>query len=259
MTEQAVRDSEPILQEVENKVGYITLNRPNNYNALNTELMRNLKRSLLEFNKNESVHCIVIRGAGNAFSAGADIKEFSSQTDNKAKIEERAQLTMEIHQMVNKLDKPVIASVQGYVYAGGCGIALGSDLVVAADNAVFSYPEIKRGFVPAIVSPNLVRILDRKRAFELLITGRKLHADEAYSWGLVNEVIPLEDLASRTKEFAEEIAAYSLNALTMTKNLFYEVAEGDFDNALQTARQSNIKMRQTDAFKKGVESFINRK
>lgn len=249
----------PVLQQVENRVGYITLNRPKSYNALNTELMRELKQSLLRFNDNEEVHCIVLRGAGNAFSAGADIKEFSSQTENKKKIEERANLTMEIHQMMSELNKPVIASVHNYVYAGGCGIALACDLVIAADNAQFSYPEVKRGFVPAIVSPNLVRILDRKRAFDLLITGRRINANEAKDWGLVNEVVNIEQLETSTKVYAEQISSYSLNALKMTKRLFYEVVEGDFETALMTAKDSNVKMRQTDEFNDGVKKFINRK
>lgn len=251
--------AELLLKSVENKVGYLTLNRPKVYNALNTEIMRELKNGLTDLNIDHSVNCIVLKGAGDAFSTGADIKEFGSQKANKEKIEERAQLTMDIHKMISKLDKPVLASVHNYVFAGGCGIALACDLVIAADNAQFSYPEIKRGFVPAIVSPNLIRVLDRKRAFELLITGRKIKAKEALEWGMINIVVPLAELETRTKELAEQIASYSLNSLKITKNLFYEVAEGGFEEALETARNSNVKMRQTDAFKEGVEKFINRK
>lgn len=251
--------SELVLREVQNKVGYLTLNRPEVYNALNTELMRQLKSGLEAFNEDEAVHCIVLKGAGEAFSTGADIKEFGTQTNNQDRIQGRAQLTMDIHRMISQLDKPVIASVKKHVLAGGCGIALGCDLVIAADNAQFAYPEIKRGFVPAIVSPNLIRILDRKLAFELLITGRKISADEAFEWGLVNRVVKLEELEEKTKEFAEEISNFKLNALKMTKNLFYQVAEGTFEDALQTAKDSNIKMRQSDSFKEGVKEFILRK
>lgn len=241
------------------KVMIITLHRPEVYNALNTGLMRELKEALLHSNENPDVNCVVLNGAGDAFCTGADIKEFSKQTNNVDAAAERAILTKEVHALIPKLNKPVIASVHNYVFAGGCGIALACDLVVAADNAQFSYPEVKRGFVPAIVSPNLIRLTGRKKAFELLITGKKISAQEAYEIDLVNKVVPTARLEEETLRLASEISNYSLSALTMTKRLFYEVAETPFDEALEKARNANVAMRQTEDFKKGVQSFVDRK
>jgi enoyl-CoA hydratase/carnithine racemase len=242
-----------------NKVMIITLNRPEVYNALNTELMRQLKAALLESNNNPDINCVVLNGNGDAFCTGADIKEFSKQTNNTDAAVERAKLTKEVHTIIPKLHKPVIASVHSYVFAGGCGIALACDMVVAADNTLFSYPEITRGFVPAIVSPNLIRLTGRKKAFELLITGKKISAKEAYEMDLVNKVVPLAELKEETMKLADTISGYSQTALMMTKKLFYEVAEVHFDEAIEIAKNANVAMRQTEDFKKGVNSFMNRK
>jgi enoyl-CoA hydratase/carnithine racemase len=241
------------------KVMIITLNRPEVYNALNTGLMRELKVALLESNDNPGVNCVVLNGAGDAFCTGADIKEFSKQTNNVGEVTERASLTKEVHSLIPKLNKPIIASVHNYVFAGGCGIALACDMVVAADNAQFSYPEIKRGFVPAIVSPNLLRLTGRKKAFELLITGKKISAQEAYEIDLINKVVPLAQLEEETFKLASDISNYSQNALMMMKKLFYEVAETPFDEAIEIAKNANVAMRQSNDFKKGVQSFVERK
>lgn len=250
--------SQTILTTVDNKIMTITLNRPEVYNALSTELVRNLKEALLEGNQRDDVNVIVITGNGGVFSTGADIKEFSKQIGNVELAKERANLTTEIHSLIPSLDKVVIASVEGYAFAGGCGIALACDLVVASEKAQFSYPEIIKGFVPAIVSPNLVRIAGRKRAFELLITGNRISAQYAYEIGVINHVVPTEELQDKTYELASKLASYSATALKMTKELFYQVGEKPFNEAIEIAKNTNVKMRQTEDFKKGVESFVNK-
>lgn len=247
-----------IQKTVENGIMKIHLNRPEVYNALSTELMRNLKLALLEANELPDVKVVILTGNGGIFSTGADIKEFSNQIGNIDVAKERADLTKEVHTLIPSLNKTVIASVEGYAFAGGCGIALACDLVIASDSAIFSYPEIKRGFVPAIVSPNLIRITSRKKAYEMLITGDRITADEAYRLGLVNYVTTKDNLEQKTNEISEKIAGYSLEALQMTKKLFYEVAEVQFQDAINIAKNINVKMRQTEAFKKGVESFVNK-
>lgn len=241
------------------KIMFITLNRPEVYNALNTGLMRELKEALLSSNKNPEVNCIVLRGAGEAFCTGADIKEFSKQTNNVNAASERADLTKEVHTIIPKLKKPVIASVHNYVFAGGCGIALACDMVIAARNAIFSYPEIKRGFVPAIVSPNLTRITGRKKAFEMLITGIRLSAEDAHQINIINKVVANEQLEEETLKLATTISEYSQTALIATKELFYKVTEVPFREALEIAKEANIIMRQSEDFNKGVKDFIARK
>lgn len=242
----------------EYKVMNIILNRPEVYNALNTGLMQELHDALIAGDSSQDVNCIVISGAGDSFCTGADIKEFGKQTGNVDAAQKRAELTKSVHKMISKLSKPVIASVHKYTLAGGCGIALACDIVIAADNTVFSYPEVIRGFVPAIVSPNLAKITGRKKAFELLITGDRITAEEANRLNLVNKIVPLSDLKSETEAFARKIAGYSQTAVSMTKKLFYEVVETPFDEAIEIAKDANVKMRQSDDFKRGVESFLKK-
>lgn len=242
----------------DDKIKFITLNRPDKHNALNTKMYLELKKSLIKADENNEINVIVIRGEGNSFCSGADIKEFSDTNNNSESIENRASLAQEIHLLLRKINKPIIASVHKYVFAGGCGLALACDIVLAADNTEFAYPEIKRGFVPALVSPNLIRIAGPRKAFELLITGKKVKAEEALDMNLINRIEPIEELKNNTLVLAKQIANYSGSALKMTKNLFYNVSEMDFDKAMKLSKETNMQMRQTKDFKKGVEDFINR-
>jgi enoyl-CoA hydratase/carnithine racemase len=240
------------------RVRTITLNRPDKLNALNSGMMNELKRALVQADTDEEIACVVLKGAGNAFSTGADIQEFKDRNDEAA-IRARAELTSEVHLLFRQIQVPVIAAVHQYAYAGGCGIALACDLVVAAEDAVFAYPEIQRGFVPAIVCANLIRIAGRRHAFDMLVTGRKIRAQEALAMNLVNQVVPRDQLDRVVSEMARQIAGYSRSALRMTKRLFYETAETDFESAIALARDMNIRMRQTSDFKKGVDTFLGEK
>lgn len=241
-----------------NKLMIISLNRPRVYNALNTGLMRELKQALLSSDDNTEVSCIVLRGSGSAFCTGADIKEFGNQTNNRDAAADRANLTKEVHSIIPSLKKPVIASVHNYVYAGGCGIALACDMVVAADNSKFSYPEIKRGFVPALVTPNLTRITGKKKAFELLITGMELSSVEALEINIINKVVPTESLWDETLKLAGKISEYSQDSLTSLKSLFYKVSDVSFEESMEIAKAANVEMRQSEQFNKGVKEFIER-
>lgn len=248
-----------VLAEISNHVGYITLNRPDAYNALSTKLMEQLKESLEAFESNDDVHCIVLKSSGEHFSTGADIKEFGKQTQNNEAIEYRAELTKSIHQLIPKLKKVIISSVKGYTLAGGCGIALACDLVITAENTVFSYPEINRGFVPAIVTPNLTKISHRKKAFEMLITGERYSAQDVLAAGMVNKVVATDALEEETKKLAEKIATHKPQSLAMTKSLFYEATDMSLIQGIEYAKDFNIKMRKSDEFKQGVQLFLERK
>ena len=248
-----------VLAEITNHVGYITLNRPDAFNALSTNLMEQLKGALEEFESNDEVHCIVLRANGDHFSTGADIKEFGKQSQNNEAIEYRAELTKSVHQLIPKLKKVIISSVKGYTLAGGCGIALACDLVIASENALFSYPEINRGFVPAIVTPNLIKISDRKKAFEMLVTGDRYSAREVLSAGMINKVVDDNELEEETKRFAEKIAAHKPQSLAMIKSLFYEATDMNLIQGIEYAKDFNIKMRKSDEFKQGVQQFLERK
>lgn len=203
-----------ILTSLQDRIFEITLNRPEQYNALSNELMEQLNAALDAFAANEDASVCIIKGAGKNFSSGADIKQFGSaaaQTDEM--IEHRADLTSGIHHKLASIPKPFIASVRGYALAGGCGIALATDFVIASANAVFGYPEVRRGIVPAVVMANLSKLVGKRRALDMILTGRKIPAAEAMEYDMITAVVPDDKLEARTAELAQELAKQNLSTL----------------------------------------------
>lgn len=245
-----------LLKEQVGGVLKLTLNRPEKYNSLSNDLMEQLHDALIAFGEDDTQHACLLTGAGKNFCSGADIKQFGDpNAQTPEAIARRAQMTMETHGMVSRLKKPVITSVRGYALAGGCGVALSADLVIASENALFGYPECSRGFVPALVMVNLSKLVGRHRALELLLTGKKLPAAKALEWGLINEVVPDEELDGRAMELAQQLAALAPSAVARTKGLFYQVEEMPLLEGLETARAVNEAMRKTKDFAAGVQEF----
>ncbi len=225
-------------------VRVLTMNRPDKLNALNLALSQGLFDALWAAERDAEVGVIVLTGAGRAYCAGADISEFSSLTpESPHAVAARADLTMTLHLAFSKLSKPVIAAVRGYAMGGGCGLALACDLVVASDTAKFGYPEVKRGIVGAVVTPNLIRQLGRKAAFELLALGEPVDAAKALTLGMINRVVPDTALLDETIAMATRIAAMSRDAMGATKKLFHRVADMSLDQGLQAGRDTNMMMR----------------
>ena len=245
-----------LLEEQSGSVLKLTLNRPEKYNSLSNDLMERLHDALIRFGKDETQRVCLITGKGKNFCSGADIKQFGDpNAQTPEAISYRAQMTMETHGMVSKLGKPVISSVRGYALAGGCGIALSADMVIASETALFGYPECKRGFVPALVLVNLTKLVGRHRALEMLLTGKKIGAMQALDWGLINEVVPDDQLDKRAMEVAQQLAELSPFAVANTKELFYRVEEMPLLEGLQFAKAVNEAMRKTKDFQSGVEDF----
>ncbi len=172
--------SKVLLYSVENSVARLTLNRPEKRNALNDELIEALKDSIRTAVKVESVRVILISGAGSDFCSGADLSAL--QKISKASVNENvddARSLMELFRLIRQVDIPIIAAVRGKALAGGCGLASACDIVIASTNARFGYPEVKIGFVPAMVTAILRRNVSEKRAFELLTRGFEIGAEEA--------------------------------------------------------------------------------
>jgi len=205
----------------------ITLNRPEKRNALNDELIAALKAALREAEMDESLRAIVIRGAGKDFCSGADLSAIqkiatASYEDN---IEDARSLA-ELFALIRKVRVPVIAAVQGRALAGGCGLASACDLVIAARSARFGYPEVKIGFVPAMVAAILRRNLGEKKSFELLTQGFEFSAVVAHTLGLVNRLADDDQLDSAAMDFAAVYTKVSGSAVAMTKRLLYDI-DGD--------------------------------
>lgn len=253
MTERAV----PLLVERCDRVLLLTLNRPEARNALNQDLLQQLNAALRNAEEDSAVAVVVITGNGPAFCAGADLKE------SKANLEgadfwtryARANQSLEIHRMLPKLSKPVIAAVNGFAVAGGCGLAMSCDLVIASDEAKFGYPEAKRGLVAAMVMVSLSRVVGRRHALDLLLTGRLIGPDEAKSIGMINRIAPADALVEAAISYADEMSANSPSAMRISKHLFQQVSELDHDRALDYARDINQMVRQTRDAQSGVSAF----
>jgi enoyl-CoA hydratase/carnithine racemase len=231
-----------LLVENRGAVRILTLNRPEKRNALDTALTRNLLSEITHADADESVACIVLTGAGPAFSAGADLTEFKGLKDPQA-AEARAELTMQLHLSFSRISKPVVTAINGAAMGGGAGLAIAGDLALMADTAKLGYPETKHGIVAAIVLGNLVRQVGRKAAFELVSLGEPVDAHRALDLGLVNYVFSERDLLPETLKIAAKLSQVSRPALAETKRLFHEVADLPLDKALERGREANKRMR----------------
>jgi len=237
-----------LLIEDRGPVRVLTMNRPEKRNALNNVLTAALLEALRGADADEAVNCVVLTGAGPGFCAGADLAEFKDLTpEHEHLVERRSELTMNLHHVFSRMTKPVITAINGAAMGGGAGLALGGDLALMAESAKIGYPEVKHGIVAAIVMPNLVRQIGRKAAFELVATGQAIDARRALALGMVNRIVPDGELMSETLALAGELAAVSRPAMAATKELFYQVLELPFGEALAAGREANQRMR---AFRK---------
>lgn len=238
----------------------ITLNRPQVRNALSPELVAHFHTALDQVQERDDVAALIITGEGTAFCGGADLKvlrEIAAQSVKQAR--QDSQNLMNFFRRVYEFPKPVIAAVNGPAMAGGCGLASVCDIVLAAEDAVFGYPEVRVGFVPALVAVFLVRICGEKKARELLLTGRLFSAQEAQEMGLVNHVVAKESLLEKAQELAREIAPNSPIAMRLTKELMKDLPGLSLEKGLIAALQLNTLIRTTEDFKEGVSSFLEKR
>ena len=231
-----------LLVENRGAVRILTMNRPEKRNALNSELTNGLLQALKAADADESVGAIVLTGAGQGFCAGADLSEFKELGAGLA-AEDRAELTMQVHLTFTKISKPIVAAINGHAMGGGAGLAIASDLAVMAEGAKLGYPEPKHGIVAAIVMANLVRQVGRKAAFELVSLGEPVDAQQALRLGMVNRVVPLQELMDQAVAIAQKLAAVKREAMAETKRLFHEVADLPLPAALERGRDTNKRMR----------------
>lgn len=240
----------------EGAIRVIELNRPEKRNALNDELIAALRDALHEADADEMLRAIVIRGAGNDFCSGADLAAIQkiANASYEENVEDASQFA-ELFELIRKVRVPVIAAVQGRALAGGAGLAFGCDLVVAARSARFGFPEVKIGFVPAMVAAIVRRNLGEKKSFELLTRGEEFSAEEAMSMGLVNAI--LDDEADAF-EYATHYARVSGSAVAMTKKLLYEIDGLEFSEAIENGVETNAQARITEDCQKGIAKFLEK-
>jgi methylglutaconyl-CoA hydratase len=248
-----------VLYESHGTTAYVTLNRPDKRNALNDEIVAELKSALGQANADQAIRCMVIRGAGADFCSGADLSALkkianASAAENLAD----AGALMELFLLIRNLDVPVIAAVHGRALAGGCGLALACDIVLAESGARFGFPEVKIGFVPAMVMAILRRSASEKRAFELLTTGHEISADDAESFGLVNHTFEAAQFEAEVEGFASRFEKLSRSAVSLSKRLFYSTDAVSFPDALAAGVDINATARMTEDCRAGVARFLKK-
>jgi len=249
-----------VLYEVKERIGYITLNRPEKRNALSYELVTELKEAFAKAETDSSAKVIVLRANGEAFCAGADLaylqqlQKFSFE-ENLADSNHLKELFLKIYQ----LNKVVIAEVQGHALAGGCGLATVCDFVFAVPEAKFGYTEVKIGFIPAMVLVFLIRKIGEQRSKHLLLSGELVQGADAMSLGLANFIVEEAELAKNSAEFAQRlIKNNSGHSMAITKKMIDEVQSLSLTDALAYAARMNAEMRASNDCKKGIASFLNK-
>lgn len=250
---------EPLLVRREGAVLTVALNRPDKRNALSAELIARLTEALDAADLDPDVRVVVLRGEGRDFCAGADLAELLASAGRAVGENETDALRLgDVFLRIRRLPKPVVAAVQGSALAGGCGLATACDLVVAEATARFGYPEIQRGFVPAMVLAILRRLVGERVAFDLVGTGRVLTAHEAVGLGLVSRVAPEGELDRVLASVVEPLAGGSATALALTKKLLYALDGRDFEDGIRLGARTNAIARTTPDFRERINQFLNR-
>ena len=246
-----------ILYRTEAGIARIALNRPEKRNALNTELIAGLRDALARSAQNAAVRVVLITGAGKDFCAGLDLAALNMRNNDMSAVEhlESARQLAEVLLAIRRHPRPVVAAVQGRALGGGAGIASACDLIVAAESASMGYPEVKIGFVPAMVAALLRRMLTEKRMFELLFTGEAVAAQEARDIGLINQIFPDAEFEPRVEGYVRDLAAKSATALSLTKQLLYHTDGMTLEKAIEAGVQMNALARTTEDAKRGFAGF----
>lgn len=232
----------------------ITMNRPEQRNALSTGLMQEMTEQLERQSARLECRVIIIRGAGPAFSAGHDLKEMLNRT-----IEEEREIfnvCTRMMQTIQRVPQPVIASVHGIATAAGCQLVATCDLAVASEKAQFATPGVKIGLFCSTPQVAVSRTIGRKRAMEMLLTGRPIDARTAAEWGLVNRVVPAERLEAEVMELAQQIASHSPLTLKIGKQSFYEQIDRDQETAYELMSETMAKSAMTCDAQEGMSAFL---
>lgn len=247
---------ELILTETRGRVGLITLNRPQAMNALNNQLMRELMDALEAFDNEDAVGVMVITGNEKAFAAGADIKEMADKSMHDMMDRDH----IAVFGRIRAIRKPVIAAVSGWALGGGCEIALSCDMIVASESAIFGQPEINIGVIPgAGGTQRLTRAVGKVVAMEMILNDRRLSAQEAYQFGMVNRVVPVENYLDEALELAAEIAARAPLATRAAKKMINQSFEQALEEGLAEEKREFYNLFATEDQKEGMQAFIQKR
>jgi enoyl-CoA hydratase len=245
-----------ILSERRNRVGLITLNRAQALNALNNQLMREVMDALEIFDKDDSIGAMVLTGHKKAFAAGADIKEMADKSMVKMIEDDH----VAVFGRIRAIQKPVIAAVSGWALGAGCEVAMACDMVIASESARFGQPEITIGVIPgAGGTQRLTRAVGKAIAMEMILNNRTLSAQEAYQFGLVNRVVPVESYLDEALKLADEIASRPTLAVRAAKKLINQSYELSLAEGLAEEKQAFYKLFASQDQKEGMKAFIEKR
>ncbi len=250
---------EHVLYEVDAAVATVTLNRPEQRNSMGPQMLRDLRTALTRAKDDESVRAVVLTGAGDkAFCAGADLSGFAADATESERHADRG-LFVELFLEMQRLGKPVVGCINGAALAGGFGLALSCDLLVAADTATFGTPEIRVGVWPMMIMSIVVRNIGRKRALQLFLTGERIDAKTALEWGAVNRVVPASKVRADASAWAAELARWSPLIMRLGRNAFYDIDGLGFEAALRHLQSELTVLSLSDDFREGVMAFLEKR
>lgn len=241
-------------------VGRVVLARPEKRNALDRQAADELFAALAQLEGDPTIRAIHLTAEGDDFCAGADLEGLERTLDAGSEVHRQdAEALGRVFLAIRALMKPVVCSVRGRALAGGAGLATACDIVLAHEGAEFGYPEVRVGFVPALVMTMLRRAVGEKHAADLVLTGRIINAEEAERIGLVSRVVPAATYDDEVDATLQQVSRAPTTALALTKWLFYKLDSLSFEDGIAAGVVTNVEARATDDFKKGVRRFTERR
>ena len=248
-----------ILEKLENEICTLTINRPDQYNALNRDVLNELDSKLDSIMEENDCRVIILTGKGDkAFIAGADIQEMQKMNENQA--QEFSKIGQELTLKIEKYKIPIIAAVNGFALGGGCEFAMACHIRYASENAVFGQPEVSLGLIAGWGgTQRLPRLVGKGKAMEILLSGQTIKADKAYSMGLVNKVVPMYELIPSVEKLAHSIVKNAPIALTATINAVNKGANTYLHKGLTTEQEEFSKLFETADNKEGLSAFVEKR
>jgi enoyl-CoA hydratase/carnithine racemase len=250
---------ESILLEKDGPIGWLILNRPEKRNALSLDLMNDMLIKLDQVAQDETIRVVVLRGAGQMFSAGHDIKEMSGEAKDLHHFRTIFTTCNRMMQHLHQLPQPVIAQVHGVATAAGCQLVAACDLAIAEEGARFATPGVKIGLFCTTPMIPLVRLIGRRRALDMLLSGRFISSREALEFGLLNRVVPADQLAEVTRQWALELAQYSRFTLALGKQAFYEQIDLTEGEAYNYAKEVIAMNCLAEDAQEGMKAFLEKR
>jgi enoyl-CoA hydratase len=249
-------DFENVIVEIDGAIAVVSLNRPQQLNALSYDLVKDLSLAMQDLDQDETIRVIILTGGEKVFAAGADIKEMAEL----GPFDERVQGRLAYRDKVNEISKPVIAAVSGFALGGGCELAMSCDIIVASETARFGQPEVNLAIIPGSGgTQRLTHLIGKHRAMELVLTGEIIGAVEAQRLGLVNRVMPVELMLEEAKNIAKKIAAKPVLAIKAAKEAVLKAANTPLDEGLDFERKSFYMLLASEDRKEGMKAFLEKR